>query len=140
MSTDKSDVSRPYRQSRQRERILELLRSTESHPTADWVYANLKKEFPHLSLGTVYRNLSVLLEQGLIKKIPLGSTFDRFEAKIEPHYHLVCESCRRIFDFHLPGYEQLNQKANRVTQFSIRHHRIEFFGICPDCCRKEQNG
>jgi Fur family transcriptional regulator, peroxide stress response regulator len=136
----KENSSRSYRQSRQRERILELLRSTESHPTADWVYVSLKKEFPHLSLGTVYRNLSVLLEQGFIKKIPLGSTFDRFEANVNTHYHLVCENCRQIFDFNLPGYAELNHKAGSMTDFAIRHHRIEFFGTCPNCLKKEEAG
>ncbi len=66
------------RQSKQRNRILELLRSTEIHPTADWLYNQLKSEFPKLSLGTVYRNLSILEGQSLVKKIHFGSTFDRF--------------------------------------------------------------
>jgi Fur family transcriptional regulator, peroxide stress response regulator len=139
MKKTKTDIDRSLRRSRQRERILEVLRETESHPTADWVYAKLKREFPRLSLGTVYRNLSVLSEQGLVKKIPLGSTFDRFEANVGPHYHLICESCSRILDFLFPGYEELNRKADRMTDFSIRHHRIEFFGTCSDCHRKEDS-
>ena len=61
-----------FRQSKQRTRILELLRSTEIHPTADWFYEKLKNEFPQLSLGTVYRNLSILVEQGLAKKFTLA--------------------------------------------------------------------
>ena len=87
-----------FRQSKQRNRILELLRSTDRHPTADWLYQQLKNEFPYLSLGTVYRNLGTLIEQGLVKKIHFGSTFDRFEAKTQPHYHLICESCGNIID------------------------------------------
>ena len=106
---------RIFRQSRQRSRILELLRSTASHPTADWLYEQLKNEFPRLSLGTVYRNLSLLAEQGLVKKIRFGSTFDRFEANIQPHYHLICESCEKIFDFDMPVYEDLNSQAKQLT-------------------------
>jgi len=126
-----------FRQSKQRNRILELLRSTASHPTADWLYEQLKKEFPRLSLGTVYRNLSTLTDQGLVKKIHFGSTFDRFEANIQPHYHLICESCGNILDFEMPIYDDLNQQAKQLTNFDIRHHKLEFFGMCEDCNRKE---
>ena len=126
-----------FRKSKQRTRILELLRSTKIHPTADWLYEKLKNEFPRLSLGTVYRNLSILIEQGLAKKIHFGSTFDRFEANIKPHYHLICESCRKIFDFEMPAYDDINFQANQITNFTIHHHKLEFFGICEKCKTKE---
>jgi len=126
-----------FRQSKQRNRILELLRSTESHPTADWLYEQLKNEFPRLSLGTVYRNLSTLIEQELVKKIHFGSTYDRFEANIRPHYHLVCKSCSKILDFEMPIYKNLNEHAKRLTSFNIHHHKIEFFGLCEECNNKE---
>ncbi len=125
-----------FRQTRQRTRILELLRSTEIHPTADWLYEQLKNEFPRLSLGTVYRNISILVGQGLAKKIHFGSTFDRFEANIKPHYHLICESCRRILDFQMPVYDDLNSQAKQLTNFDIRYHKLEFFGICEECKAK----
>ena len=121
------------RQSRQRNRILELLRSTENHPTADWVYDQLKSEFPKLSLGTVYRNLSVLIDQGLVKKIHFGSTYDRFEARTDPHYHLICESCGKILDFEMPFYDELNDMAKKFTCFNIHHHKLDFYGLCKDC-------
>jgi Fur family peroxide stress response transcriptional regulator len=126
-----------FRQSKQRIRILELLRSTEIHPSADWLYEKLKNEFPRLSFGTVYRNLSVLIEQGLIKKIHFGSTFDRFEANIKPHYHLICESCGKILDFEMPIYDDLNFQAKQRTNFIIHHHKLEFFGLCEECKIKE---
>jgi Fur family peroxide stress response transcriptional regulator len=126
-----------FRQSKQRTRILELLRSTESHPTADWLYEKLKNEFPQLSLGTVYRNLSILIEQGLVKKIHFGSTFDRFEANIKPHYHLICESCGKILDFEMPVYDDLNEQAKKLTNFTVHHHKLEFFGQCETCTIKE---
>jgi Fur family peroxide stress response transcriptional regulator len=122
-----------FRTSKQRNRILELLRSTDSHPTADWLYEHLKKEFPNLSLGTVYRNLGFLVDQNLVKKIHFGSTFDRFEANTTPHYHLICESCGKIVDFEMPVYDELNEQAKKLTNFTIRHHKLEFFGICDDC-------
>ena len=122
-----------FRQSKQRNRLLELLRSTDSHPTADWLYEQLKKEFPNLSLGTVYRNLAMLIEQGVVRKIHFGSTFDRFEANTQPHYHLICESCGKIVDFDMPIHENLNKQATKLTSFCISHHKIDFFGICQDC-------
>ena len=121
------------RQSKHRNRILEILHSTDTHPTADWVYEQLKKEFPQLSLGTVYRNLTILIEMGLVKKIHFGSTYDRFEANTKPHYHLICESCGKILDFNMPIYNDLNSQANQLTGFTIHHHKLEFFGVCEDC-------
>jgi len=139
MITDKvmnKEEKTTIRQSRQRNRILELLRSTGSHPTADWLYERLKKEFPNLSLGTVYRNLSFLIEQGDVKKIHFGSTFDRFEANVHPHYHLICESCGKILDFEMPIYHDLNEQAKQLTNFKISHHKLEFFGLCQECKEK----
>ena len=128
-------ISQPKRfnRSRQRSRILELLRGTGRHPTADWVYDQLKGEFPNLSMGTVYRNLSILIEQGLTAKIDFGSTFDRFEANIDPHYHFICESCGAVLDLGVAIDETLNDRIRRETPYSPRSHRIEFFGFCDKC-------
>jgi len=126
-------INKTYRQSRQRNMILDLIRSTDTHPTADWLYAQLKRKIPSLSLGTVYRNLSILNEQGLVQKIAAGSTFDRFEANAIPHYHLICESCGKVEDFKMEGYQEMNDRANQLTKFNIKRHRIDFFGICQKC-------
>ncbi len=122
-----------YRNSYQRNRILQILKETNSHPTADWVYSKLKAEIPELSIGTVYRNLKVLMEQGHIQKLPFGSTFDRFEAKIGPHYHLVCDKCGLVKDFEMPQYSTINSKAEQISTFKISRHRIDFFGLCENC-------
>ena len=124
-----------YKRSRQRERLLEVLRSTDTHPTADWIFRRLKDEFPNLSMGTVYRNLQVLMEQGLASKIDFGSTFDRFEALAPPHYHFVCDECGAIVDLEMPVDEGLNDRVRKATEFAVRRHRLEFFGVC-DRCRK----
>jgi len=127
-----------YRKSQQRERILHLLEQTDTHPTADWIYSQLKEEIPELSLGTVYRNLKILLEQGHIQKLPFGSTYDRFEARREPHYHLVCEQCGTVSDFEMPLYDEINRRAQKSSTFKVMRHRIDFFGIC-DTCQKRVN-
>ena len=128
----------PYKRSKQRERILELLRSTGSHPTADWIYQQMKREFADLSMGTVYRNLNILIEQGLIKKIDFGSTFDRFDANIGPHYHFVCERCGSISDLALPIDAGLNERVNQNTPFRASRHRIEFYGVCDRCASEAE--
>ena len=113
--------------------MLELLGQTAIHPTADWLYQKLKKEFPSLSMGTVYRNLNILVEQKLIQKLPFGSTHDRYEAKKNPHYHLVCEMCGCVQDFNMPQYTEISDQAQKMSGFNIFRHRIDFFGICKKC-------
>jgi Fur family peroxide stress response transcriptional regulator len=122
-----------YKRSKQRERIFELLKGTPSHPTASWIYDRLKGEFPDLSMGTVYRNLNILVEQGLIRKIDFGSTFDRYDANTEPHYHFICERCGSITDLALPIDNSLHEKVKRSTNFEVNRHRIEFYGLCDRC-------
>ncbi|MFW6337460.1 MAG: Fur family transcriptional regulator [Alkalispirochaetaceae bacterium] len=132
-------VEKKLRKSKQRDRILEVLRQTRAHPTANWVYDQLKGEFPSLSLGNVYRNLNILVEQGLVERLDFGSTFDRYEAKIKPHVHFVCESCGAIYDIEIPEdlEEHLLQHVREQTDFEVVRQRIEVFGYCPDCRARE---
>ena len=122
-----------YRKSKQRQRILEILQSTEIHPTANWIYDQLKRENSSLSLGTVYRNLNILVDQGSILELKFGSTFDRYCANINPHYHFICENCGAIKDLDLPLNYKLNEKVQKRTNYKITNHRLEFFGLCDKC-------
>ncbi len=122
-----------YRKSKQREKILRFLREADSHPTAELVYAELKKDIPGLSLGTVYRNLNVLITQGLVQRLPFGSGYDRFEARIAPHYHLVCDRCGKVSDFEMPQHPSVNESVQKMTDFKVLRHRIDFFGLCKKC-------
>jgi len=126
----------PRRRSQQRERILELLKSTDSHPTANWLYARLRKDFPALSMGTVYRNLAVLAEQGLVSRIGFGSTFDRFDANTGHHYHFICDHCGAIIDLDLPVDKSLNRRVRAAAGLEPRSHDIQFRGTCSACARK----
>ena len=125
-----------FKHSKKRDRILEILEKTDTHPTADWIYDRVKKEFPDLSMGTVYRNLNILIEQGLVQKFDFGNTFDRFDAKLIPHYHFICEKCGSVFDLEIPADNELNTKINKTTNFIIKKHRLEFFGECIKCREK----
>ncbi|AVX19855.1 MAG: Fur family transcriptional regulator [Bacillota bacterium] len=125
------------RMTRQKKIILEVLRSTRSHPTADWIYMEARKQIPNLSLGTVYRNLNQLAEMGEILELNYGSSFSRFDGNPVPHYHLVCENCGRVYDLELPVMHQLETSAAAVSGAEIRGHRLEFYGICNHCKREQ---
>ena len=131
------DMNTKSKYSRQREEILKVLQGTKSHPTADWVYSKLKNKIPKLSLGTVYRNLNLLREQGEIIELSFGSTFDRFDGNPLPHYHFVCQLCGRVMDIDLPVADELNRRAEKLSGFKINSHRLEFFGCCNDCTKRE---
>ena len=137
MITDKN--SRNTRNTRQRTALLDLLRSTKSHPTASWLYERLKATFPDLSLGTVYRNLSMLSERGLVRVLRSGSAFDRFDADTSAHYHVVCEVCGKVEDIDLEADAALDARAEEASGYRISSHRLDFFGICP-ACRENNTG
>jgi Fur family peroxide stress response transcriptional regulator len=134
MRTTRSDnTSPPRRRSALRERILTLLRGTGSHPTASWIYGRLRREYPALSLGTVYRNLGILVDLGLVNRIDNGSTFDRYDAKTLPHYHFICEKCHSVTDLDIPVDPALNDRVTAATPLKAVRHEIEFFGLCEKC-------
>lgn len=121
---------------RQRRRILEVLRGTGCHPTAEWIYSQVKVEFPRLSLGTVYRNLRLLKEGGEITEIDFGSTYRRFCGRSRNHYHFSCSKCGKVFDVEIPIEANLDRKAAQATDFSIEDHSAVFYGICKECLEK----
>ena len=131
-------MGKRYRNSRQRERILSLLASTDNHPTASWIYDELKKEISKLSLGTVYRNLNILSEKGIIRRFNFGSTFDRYDADVTPHYHFCCEKCGIFIDLATPVNERLNREVEKTSGFKIKRHRIEFYGLCDKCLKENK--
>lgn len=126
-------VPRIHRMTKQRQIILEVLRDTKSHPTADWIYEQVRQTVPRISLGTVYRNLRVLKEMGDIQELNYGSTYSRFDGIAEPHYHFVCKDCGAVLDVDLPlvsGYD--SQVAEHIGG-QVDFHRMEFYGVCPGC-------
>ena len=126
------------RETKQREAVLRVLRNTSSHPTADWIYEEVKKEIPNISKGTVYRNLQVLQENGAVSELNLNGTISRFEVKQESHYHFRCDKCGRVFDVGEPVDKDLDQKVASRTGFKISHHQLEFRGLCHDCQYKQK--
>ncbi len=121
------------RKTRQKQAILEVLKNTTSHPTADWVYRQVRKEIPNISLGTVYRNLRQLSQNGEITELVLCSCLSRFDARTDNHYHLRCETCGGVFDVDEPLNSELDKIAARRTGFRVLYHRLEFYGLCLEC-------
>ncbi len=121
------------RATKQRAAILEVLRNTRSHPTADQIYDAVRKEIPNISKGTVYRNLQVLREDGAISELNLNGTLSRYEAKQESHYHFRCERCGRVFDLDEPVIHELDDRVAKRTGFEVSYHQTEFRGLCKDC-------
>lgn len=121
----------------QRHAILEYLVQSMTHPTADEIYRSLEHKFPNMSVATVYNNLRVFKEVGLVKELTYGDASSRFDFTTSDHYHVICEECGKIMDFHYPGLDDVEQLAAHVTGFDVTHHRMEVYGYCPDCKKKE---
>jgi Fur family ferric uptake transcriptional regulator len=121
------------RMTRQREVILDALRGVKAHPSADEVYEMVRQRLPRISLGTVYRNLQLLAESGMIQVIAIGGTQRRYDGNTEKHYHVRCVGCGRVADVPSEGVGQLEQSLRGATDFKIIDHRLEFVGLCPAC-------
>ena len=119
--------------SRQRETIREYLMSTKSHPTADMVYEYVRSIYPNISLGTVYRNLNLLAEQGIIVKLAGGEGSDRFDGNTEPHYHFRCRKCGCVSDLNISSLEHINTLAAVDFDGIIEGHVVMFYGVCREC-------
>lgn len=119
--------------SRQREAIREFLMNRKDHPTAEVVYRNLRLVYPRISLGTVYRNLSLLVELGEAAKLPGIDGFDHFDGDPTPHYHFICEECHTIIDLRLPQLEYINEEAAKGFDGEISGHSAYFYGKCRNC-------
>ena len=122
--------------SRQRECIKEFLMTRKDHPTADVVYMNVRKTFPNISLGTVYRNLTLLADIGEISRIRVGDGVDHFDADTSPHYHFICKECGSVIDLEMEDMTDINETANKNFSGLIEGHITYFYGKCGNCSTK----
>jgi Fur family peroxide stress response transcriptional regulator len=127
------------RKSKQRERIYELVRTCKDHPTAQSLYDRLKLEMPNLSLGNVYRNLAILLEEGRLQGNEFGSGTQRYDADTAAHCHFVCARCHTVSDFAMAAQADIVDTARRLTSHRIMGHTIRFYGVCADCLAAEES-
>lgn len=119
--------------SRQRESIKKNLLQRRDHPTADMVYEDIRKIYPNVSLGTVYRNLSLLSEIGELRRLSAVSGADRFDARVEPHNHFTCTACGCVIDIADGTPDAMIEEAGRSFEGRIDGCSIMFYGICPQC-------
>lgn len=119
--------------SKQREAIRSFLITRKDHPTADTVYTNIRKDFPNISLGTVYRNLQLLSSLGEISKIQVGDGLEHFDANTVPHNHFICKTCGSVIDLDMEPFDEITEKATEAFDGMIEGHITYFYGICANC-------
>jgi len=125
------------RKSIQRDTILRVIKNTTSHPGADWVYDQVRKEIPNISLGTVYRNLRLLAQAGEIKELDIPGSPSRFDSSTNNHHHLICEKCGRIFDMDEAVDITMEARIAQKTGFKVKRQYLKFIGLCSDCQKQE---
>ena len=129
------------KQFRKRNAILACLRQTDTHPSAEMLHQMLQPEHPDISLATVYRNLALFKNQGIIQSLGTVDGIERFDGNTEPHVHFICEGCYKVED--LPKVqvpEELCQTVNQQTGGQVVDCHLHFSGVCKDCIAKELKG
>ena len=127
-------MERTSKHFRKRDAILQCVRSTDAHPSADWVYEHVKEQVPDISLATVYRNLSLFKEQGLIQSLGTVQGVERFDGNTEPHVHFICTQCGAVLDLpEISVPEELNSAVARSSGGRVDNCQLTFTGICGDC-------
>ena len=133
-------MERATRYSKKREAILDVIRGTTVHPTADWIYQQLKPAHPDLSLGTVYRNLSLFREHGLIKSVCVVEVQERFEANDSPHSNFICVRSGAVLDLHaMLADSNLDEAVREQYGHEVSHHELTFRGVCRSCLNKQHS-
>ncbi len=125
------------KRSRQREAILAFLMTRKDHPTAEVVYSNVRQVIPNISLGTVYRNLTLLSDMGEILKLHMEDGIDHFDANVNPHLHFLCSQCGSVLDidYECEENKKIDQDASQVFPGQITGHVTYFQGVCPNCLK-----
>jgi Fe2+ or Zn2+ uptake regulation protein len=126
-------TSETFRITRQRRVILEQLRKVCTHPTADEVYRMVRRRLTRISLATVYRNLEMLADRGLIRRLDLAGRRRRYDADMRDHYHVRCAKCGRVGDVFAGPLGALDETFRKTTDYAIMGYRLELIGLCPQC-------
>lgn len=125
--------------SRKREAILQKIRGSYIHPTAEWVYQKLKNEYPDLSLGTVYRNLTRFKEDGTIRSLGVINGQEHFDGELNAHDHFLCVECGQILDLARPAFlEESIEHLEKTGNLVVRSYDLLLRGTCPACCKKQK--
>ncbi len=134
MAADEADGVAKWRLTPQRQAVLEAVQRVSFHPDACWVYDQVRRRLPNISLGTVYRSLAVLRDAGLIQELPQHGASARYDGNVEAHQHAVCRQCGRVVDVEVGDLAALRERAARAATFAeVASERVEFYGCCRDC-------
>ena len=128
-----NELDNNMRLTSQRQVILEELKKVKSHPTANEIYDMVRKRLPRIGLGTVYRNLDLLAERGIINKLDVCGEQKRFDGNTSPHYHIRCNHCNRVEDIFIERDMELEKSAASCCNYKILDHHVQFSGICSKC-------
>lgn len=122
----------------QRLAIIRFLAKSDGHPSVDDLFRHLQNDFPTMSLATVYRNVMLIKSLGEVLELGFADGSNRYDGnKPYPHPHIICVKCKKIIDPELPGFQDMAEQVGRITGFEILSHRVDFFGVCPNCRTKE---
>jgi Fur family ferric uptake transcriptional regulator len=130
-------TSQALKLTKQRKIILEELQKVRSHPSANEVYALVRRRLPRISLATVYRNLELLAAAGLIQKLALAGSQMRFDGTVDNHCHIRCLKCERVDDVALEPFPLIEETSATLNGYQLVGQRLEFFGICPGCQERQ---
>lgn len=117
----------------QRVAILEFMVESDIHPTADEIYQALCGRFPHMSPATVYNNMHLFMKMGFVKELTYGDGASRFDFTTTQHYHAICKNCGTVVDLYYPFLDDVERIADDLIGFQVTDHRMEVYGLCPDC-------
>jgi len=136
-------ADKKFRMTEQRRIIFDELQKTFEHPSASDIYEKVKQRLPHISLGTVYRNLEILSSRGIIRKLEMASGQRRFDARVHAHYHIRCISCGRVED--IPSDARMSfgsvlASVETVSGYDEVGCMADFHGICPKCAGNKNKG
>ena len=119
---------------RQRDAVLQVIRSREDHPTANEIFQAARLQLPTISYATVYNSLRFLKEAGLVHEIKFGDSASRYDRETDRHDHALCSQCGKLVDFDLPQAAELMKAAARRSKFKPESVHLTLKGVCPDCC------
>jgi Fur family peroxide stress response transcriptional regulator len=128
---------RDFRLTPQRVAILKILAASEEHPSVDTIYAKVRENFPTTSIATVYKTIALLKELNEVLELGFPDGSNRYDGnRPYPHPHAICMECKRIMDPEIASVDELREEMKRKTGYTISFHRLDFFGLCPECQRR----